>query len=116
MSLTKDKKNMDDIDNNGINNLPKDNSNSCSSLSEESQIQPDNEQELGSTIFSPYVVDHTNPYMVDKFIDSTNPFSKDYIDSTNPYSPDYIDSANPMSIQHIDTSNPFSPDYIPDDI
>lgn len=97
---------MDDIDNNGINNmLPENDLNSCSSLCEESQIQPNGEQELGSAVFSPFVIDHTNPYMVDKFIDSTNPFS-----------PDYIDSTNPMSTQYIDTSNPFSPDYIPDDI
>lgn len=97
---------MDDIENSGINNvLSESDLNPCSSICEGSQIQLNGEQELGSTIFSPYVVDHTNPYMVDKFIDSTNPFS-----------PDYIDSTNPMSTQHIDTSNPFSPDYIPDDI
>lgn len=96
---------MDDIDFNNMNNaLSDDDLNPSSGLCEESSIQQDSEQELGSAIFSPYVVDHTNPYMVDKFIDSTNPFS-----------PDYIDSTNPMSTQHIDTSNPFSSDYIPDD-
>ena len=96
---------MDDNDFNGIKNMQADDDlNSSSCLGEESSIQQDSEQELGSAIFSPYVVDHTNPYMVDKFIDSTNPFSSDYIDSTNPY-----------SHQHIDTSNPYSPDYIPDD-
>lgn len=108
---------MDDIDFNSINNeLPEEDLNFSSSLREESSLQHDSEQELGSAVFSPYVVDHTNPYMVDKFIDSTNPFSPDYIDSTNRFSPHYIDSTNPMSTQHMDTSNPFSPDYTPDDI
>ena len=107
---------MDDIENNGFSNmLSEGDLNPCSGLCEESQILPNHEQELGSAIFSPYIVDHTNPYMVDKFIDSTNPFSPDYINSTNRFSPHYIDSTNPMSTQHIDTSNPFSPDYIPDD-
>ena len=96
---------MDDIENNGINDmLSESDLNPCSGLCEESQIRPNGEQELSSTIFSPYIVDHTNPYMVDKFIDSTNRFS-----------PDYIDSTNRFSTQHIDTSNPFSTDYIPDD-
>lgn len=107
---------MDDNNFNGMNNvLSEDDLNPSSGLCEKSSIQQDREQELGSAIFSPYVVDHTNPYMVDKFIDSTNPFSPDYINSTNRFSPHYIDSTNPMSTQHIDTSNPFSPDYIPDD-
>lgn len=107
---------MDDNDFNGIKNMQADDDlNSSSCLGEESSIQQDSEQELGSAIFSPYVVDHTNPYMVDKFIDSTNPFSSDYIDSTNPFSSDFIDSTNHYSHQHIDTSNPYSPDYIPDD-
>lgn len=96
---------MDDINNNDINNmLPENDLNSNSGLCEESQIQQNGEHELGSAVFSPYVIDHTNPYMVDKFIDSTNPFSPDFIDSTNRFSPDYIDS-----------TNPYSPDYIPDD-
>lgn len=63
---------MDDIDFNSMNNvLPEDDLNS-SSLREESSLQQDSEQELGSPIFSPYVVDHTNPYMVDKCKHSIN--------------------------------------------
>ena len=55
---------MDDIDFNSMNNvLPEDDLNS-SSLREESSLQQDSEQELGSPIFSPYVVDHTNTYML----------------------------------------------------
>lgn len=109
---------MNDIENNNdINNLLSESDmNPCSGVCEESQILPNDEQELGAAIFSPYIVDHTNPYMVDKFIDSTNRFSPDFIDSTNRFSPDYIDSTNRFSTQHIDTSNPFSPEYIPDDI
>ena len=52
-------------------------------------------------IFSPYVVDHTNPFSPD-FLDTTNRFSPDYIDSTNQFSPDYIDSSNPFSTDYIE--------------
>lgn len=107
---------MNDIDINGMNNmLAEDDLKSSSGLCEDPSMQQDSEQELGSAIYSPYVEDHTNPYMVNKFIDSTNPFSSDHIDSTNPFSSDHIDNTNPFSPQHIDTSNPYSPDYIPDD-
>ena len=79
------------------------------STNEDSNEMSENVGSVG--IFSPYVIDHTNPLTPD-FRDTTNPYSPDFRDTTNPYSPDYIDSTNPLSTDYIDSNNPFSTDFI----